>query len=132
MLSRDEAQELHGRIGAALENLANMPAGYTGADADKELAPILERALELAAIIVHDAEQQPVIAEGPLDWTVDDEGAEVHLQVDGHDVVTLGDIGEDGTARVWVWASSHPDSVTAWEGVVNVRERQAEQEDPDA
>jgi len=131
MLSRDEAQEMHGRIGAALENFKHMPAGYTAAQAGTELAPILERALELAAIIVHDAEQAPVLAEGPLDWRVEDEGSEVYLQVDGNDVVTIGDVGDDGTARIWVWASSHPDADKAWEGVVNVRERKAE-EDPDA
>jgi hypothetical protein len=54
MLSHDEAQELHGRIGAALENFTHMPAGYTAADARRELTPLLDRALELAAVLVSD------------------------------------------------------------------------------
>lgn len=54
MLSHDEAQELHGRIGAALENFKHMPAGYTAKDAQQELTPILDRALELAALLVSD------------------------------------------------------------------------------
>ncbi|QWY82822.1 hypothetical protein PP641_gp082 [Arthrobacter phage SilentRX] len=54
MLRHEEAQEIHGRIGAAMENFKHMPAGYTAADAAKELEPLLERALELAALAVAD------------------------------------------------------------------------------
>jgi hypothetical protein len=72
-----------------------------------------------------------MIAGGDLDWSADEDGDNgVQLQVDGNDIVSITDVMTDGKAHVVVWASSHPDSAIAWEGFVNVRERQDEG-DPD-
>lgn len=61
---------------------------------------------------------------GDLDWATDEDGNNgVQLQVDGNDVVSITDVMDDGKAHIIVWASSHPDSTIAWEGFVNVRER---------
>lgn len=64
------------------------------------------------------------IEEGALSWGIDGGDDDVQLQVDGNDVVSISDVRTDGKAHIIVWASSHPDSTIAWEGYVNVRERQ--------
>lgn len=70
------------------------------------------------------------IESGDLDWRTDEDGNNgVQLQVDGNDVVSITDVMTDGKAHIIVWASSHPDSVIAWEGTINVRERQADEDD---
>lgn len=71
------------------------------------------------------------IEDGALDWGVDTDGDSAQLQVDGNDVVSISHISTNGKAHIIVWATSHPDSTIAWEGYVNVRERQGE-EDSDA
>lgn len=68
------------------------------------------------------------IEEGDLSWGTDGGDDDVQLQVDGNDVVSISDVRTDGTAHIIVWASSHPDSVIAWEGYVNVRERAADED----
>lgn len=72
---------------------------------------------------------EPVIEDGDLSWDVDDQGNDgAILQVDGSDVVSISDVTMDGRSHVIVWASSHPDSTIAWEGWINVRERQNTEE----
>jgi hypothetical protein len=71
------------------------------------------------------------IEDGELRWDVDMDGDSAQLQVDGHDIVSISDVRTDGKAHIIVWATSHPDSTIVWEGYVNVRERQGE-EDSDA
>lgn len=72
-----------------------------------------------------------MIETGDLDWGIDHgSNNEATLQVDGNDVVSISDVMTDGSAHVVVWKTSHPDSTVAWEGSINVRERQDEG-DPD-
>lgn len=59
------------------------------------------------------------------DVQVENQGKRFYLQIDGNDIVSITDIDrEAGTALVTVHKSTHPDADTAWQGWVNIKERQ--------
>lgn len=110
-----------------LTNYIEPDARKQGSDADAE-GYESEADKVYAAIQALEEDADPdgvVLEEGELEWTLDLESSkhDCVLQVDGHDVFSVRDVGEDGSAHVTVWATSHPDSVVLFEGTVNVRER---------
>lgn len=66
--------------------------------------------------------------QGDLDFQLSYEKGTTYLGVDAHDLIVIESAGEDGMANVRVWDSTGPEAEIAWEGRVQIREREEEED----
>lgn len=73
----------------------------------------------------------PLVRSRPLRWRFGAKrfgASSVAFHVDGHDLVHISEIDQDGNAFVIVFASSHPDAEVLFTGRINVAARKEDDE----